>query len=101
MPLLDVDARQMSHFHLSYLRARYFEKEKDFKDAEYESGMWNILRRLDSDRYRKRMQDLLDLKGASVSLSRAKTSLWAKPRRSGDPVTGRSFRLLLSILICR
>lgn len=79
----------MSHMCISYLRARYFETEKDFESAEKHSGMFNVLRRIDSDRSRKRLQNsLLDLDGASVALSRAKTSLWIKPRKDGDPLTG-------------
>lgn len=89
LPTLDVDARQQCHFNLQYLRARYFTSEEDFKTAEYDSGMFNVLRRLDSDRSRKRLQSgLLDRKGDSVTLMRAKTSLWCKPRKDGKgPVT--------------
>lgn len=89
LPSLDIDARKMSHFCLGYLRARYFETEEDFDEAERQTGKFNVLRRLDSDRSRKRLQgSLLDLKHASVALSRAKTSLWVRPRKPGEPVTG-------------
>lgn len=89
LPSLDLDARQRSHFCLQYLRGRYFGTEDEFHEAEFESGTFNVLRRLDSDRSRKRLQDgLLDRPGASVVLTRSKTSLWMKPRSEGDPVTG-------------
>lgn len=83
LPDLDVDARRKSHFHLQYLRPRYFKTETEFNEAEKQSGLFNVLRRLDSDRSRKRLQQgLLDLEGASVTLARAKTSLWVRPHTS-------------------
>ncbi|CZT16050.1 uncharacterized protein RCC_01890 [Ramularia collo-cygni] len=88
LPNLDIDARNRSHFTLQYLRPRYFEDEDSFKKAERESGMFNVLRRLDSDRSRLKLQNgLLDRAGASVTLIRAKTSVWIKPRSAGEPVT--------------
>lgn len=91
LPNLDIDARNRSHFNLQYLRPRYFKDDHCFRKAERESGMFNVLRRLDSDRSRTKLQnDLLDLTGSSVTLIRAKTSLWVKPRAAGEPVTGES-----------
>ncbi|KAK2773900.1 hypothetical protein CKAH01_13367 [Colletotrichum kahawae] len=89
LPSLDVDARQRTHFTLQYLRARYFETEEDFQRAEYDSGVFNVLRRIDSDRSRKRLKDgLLDKPGDSITLTRSKTSLWWKPRKdASEPVT--------------
>lgn len=85
LPDLDSVARQRPHFNLSYLRARYFERPESFDKAEVESGTFNVLRRLDSDRSRKRLQNsLLDVNGASVTLTRSKTSLWVRPTTSGD-----------------
>ncbi|KAK0363846.1 hypothetical protein LTR91_023863 [Friedmanniomyces endolithicus] len=88
LPDLDVDARQRSHFNVQYLRARYFKTQESFYEAEQESGSFNVLRRLDSDRSRKRLQNtLLDTSGASVTLSRSKTSIWIKPRDNPqDPI---------------
>ncbi|TKA68572.1 hypothetical protein B0A55_08899 [Friedmanniomyces simplex] len=88
LPDLDVVARQRSHFNVQYLRARYFQTPELFNKAEQESGSFNVLRRLDSDRSRKRLQNtLLDVNGASVTLSRSKTSLWIKPRDNPqDPI---------------
>ena len=90
LPDLDVDARQRSHFNVQYLRARYFKTQESFYEAEQESGSFNVLRRLDSDRSRKRLQNtLLDTSGASVTLSRSKTSIWIKPRDNPqDPIIG-------------
>ena len=95
LPDLDVDARQRSHFNVQYLRARYFKTPEDFDEAERESGSFNVLRRLDSDRSRKRLQNsLLDVNGASVTLSRSKTSLWlnrrdSTPENGQDPIVGK------------
>ena len=91
LPDLDVIARQRPHFNLQYLRARYFKTPESFSKAECESGTFNVLRRLDSDRSRQRLQNtLLDMEGASVTLTRAKTSLWVKPRKSNDePLLGK------------
>ncbi|KAK5704095.1 hypothetical protein LTR97_003108 [Elasticomyces elasticus] len=88
LPDLDVVARQRCHFNIQYLRARYFKTDESFKEAERESGSFNVLRRLDSDRSRRQLQDtLLDLKGASVALTRSKTSLWVKPRNGpNEPI---------------
>ncbi|KAK5115687.1 hypothetical protein LTR62_000776 [Meristemomyces frigidus] len=89
LPDLDVVMRRRPFFNLSFLRARYFKDEPAFQHAEKESGWFNVLRRLDSDRSRKRLQDsLLDKKGASVTLSRSKASLWMKPRGPEDAIIG-------------
>lgn len=85
VPDLECVAQERSFFNLQYLRARYFKTAKSFENAEYESGSYNVLRRLDSDRSRKRLQDLvLDSKGASVTLMRSKASLWLKPWRESE-----------------
>ncbi|KAK3067250.1 hypothetical protein LTR53_015992, partial [Teratosphaeriaceae sp. CCFEE 6253] len=84
LPDLDVDARQRSHFNVQYLRARYFKTPGSFTKAEQQSGSFNVLRRLDSDRSRKLLQNtLLDVNGASVTLTRSKTSVWIK--ENDDP----------------
>ncbi|PPJ56794.1 hypothetical protein CBER1_05975 [Cercospora berteroae] len=87
LPDLDVDTRNRSHSTISYLRARYYRSEKEFVDAEKQSGSFNVLRRLDGDRSRQSLQrSLLDKPDASVTLTRAKSSLWIKPRAAGEPV---------------
>lgn len=89
LPDLEVDARRRTHFNLQYLRPRFFEDEAAFEEAERISGTFNVLRRLDSDRSRKSLQNgILDRPGPSVTLSRAKTSLWIRPRKPEDPVLG-------------
>ncbi|KAH9843269.1 hypothetical protein Tdes44962_MAKER07590 [Teratosphaeria destructans] len=85
MPDLDVIARQRSFFTLQYLRGRYFSTPQDFEKAERESGSFNVLRRLDSDRSRERLQNgLLDVNGASATLTRTKTSWWTRPSKGTD-----------------
>ncbi|KAM3421811.1 hypothetical protein BST61_g2189 [Cercospora zeina] len=87
LPDLEVDARKRSHFTISYLRPRYFKTESDFSDAEKQSGDFNVLRRLDSDRSRKSLQrGLFDKPDDSVTLTRAKSSLWIKPQNAGEPI---------------
>ncbi|KXS94952.1 hypothetical protein AC578_6127 [Pseudocercospora eumusae] len=87
LPNLDMDMRKQSHFNLQYLRPRYFKTEESFQQAERQSGTFNVLRRLDSDRSRKRLQNMaLDRPEGSVTLTRAKTSLWVKPKKEGEPV---------------
>ncbi|EMC95607.1 hypothetical protein BAUCODRAFT_44556, partial [Baudoinia panamericana UAMH 10762] len=87
LPDLNVVARQRPYFNVSYLRARYFKSQLEFAEAERQTGMWNVLRRLDSDRSSKRLSNgLLDEKDACVTLTRAKTSVWVKPRSSTEPV---------------
>jgi len=91
LPDLDCVSRRQTHFTLQYLRARYFDTPEAFENAERECGAFNVLRRLDSDRSAKRLQNgLLDKKDASVTLIRAKTSFWMKPRKQKDePLLGR------------
>ncbi|KXL49486.1 MAG: hypothetical protein FE78DRAFT_534213 [Acidomyces sp. 'richmondensis'] len=85
LPDLDCVSRRQTHFTLQYLRARYFDTPDALATAERESGAFNVLRRLDSDRSAKRLQNgLLDKKDASITLTRAKTSLWMKPRKQKD-----------------
>lgn len=87
LPDLEVDAKKRPHFNLEYLRPRYFQSEQEFVAAEKETGFWNVLRRIDSDRGQALLQlSLLNKPGASVTLSRAKTSLWIKPRAEGEPI---------------
>ncbi|KAK4494907.1 hypothetical protein PRZ48_014263 [Zasmidium cellare] len=76
------------HFNIPHFRVRYYVDEDAFTAAEIDSGLWNCLRRIDSDRSRKRLQDgLLDRQGASVSLMRSKLSFWLQPAEMGQPVT--------------
>lgn len=90
LPDLEVVARQRQHFTLRYLRARYFKTLESFENAEFQTGAFNILRRLDSDRSSKHLNNgLLDKKGAVVTLTRAKTSFWVQPRENKhDPLLG-------------
>lgn len=70
---LDVVSRQRTHFMLQYLRPRYYRSESQFVQATRDTGRFNVLRQLDSDRSRKY---LMDGEGAAVCLMRAKLSLW-------------------------
>ena len=70
---LDVVSRKRTHFMLQYLRPRYYRNTPSFVQATVETGKFNVLRQLDSDRSRKY---LMDGEGAAVCLMRAKLSLW-------------------------
>lgn len=89
LPTLDIDNRKRNYFTLSYLRPSYFRSGADFQEAERQSGMFNVLRRLDSDRSRNMspMGLLNDPTDASVTLARAKTSFWAQHAKPHEPIT--------------
>jgi hypothetical protein len=70
---LDVVSRERSHFMFQYLRPRYYRNIPSFVQATIETGKFNVLRQLDSDRSRRY---LMNTKGAAVCLMRAKLSLW-------------------------
>ena len=91
LPELDVVARERPHFMVQYLRARYFQDDAAFKEAERQTGEFNVLRRLDSDRSSQRLSNsLLDKEGARVTLTRAKASVWTRPTESQDnPLIGK------------
>lgn len=81
--LVEQQARPFSTF--GFLRARYFRDEEDFDEADRQSGMFNVLRRLDSDRSRKVLRNGRHNKNASVSLGRSKAALWTKPASTHQP----------------
>ncbi|KAJ4253405.1 hypothetical protein NW762_010562 [Fusarium torreyae] len=75
------DARNF--FALRYLQARYFKNRQSFEAATRQAALFNVLRRLDEDKYRTA---LLDADGACVALVRSKASFWfqtAEPGKNG------------------
>ncbi|EME76918.1 uncharacterized protein MYCFIDRAFT_212753, partial [Pseudocercospora fijiensis CIRAD86] len=56
LPELAVDAREEDYVSIQYLRPLYFSSDALFEKAERQTGLWNVLRRLDSDRSRERLR---------------------------------------------
>lgn len=84
------------YFTLRYLRARYFKTEEEFTDAERQNEEFNVLRRLDSDKSRRRLRDGLTNAENSVAISRAKTSLWIKTHKQDEAIIGMDRDISLS-----
>ena len=78
---LDLVSRQRSYFTLRYLRPRYYPTTDSFKKATKQAARFNVLRQLDSDRSR---ENLRGEDGSAVTLMRAKTSLWVRPKSPTD-----------------
>jgi hypothetical protein len=86
VPPLLVETRARPFWTFSFLRARYYSTEEEYTKAERQSGTFNVLRRLDSDRSRKRLQKgLLEQAGASVALGRSKVAIWTKAACTHHP----------------
>ncbi|KAF7195386.1 hypothetical protein HII31_03278 [Pseudocercospora fuligena] len=85
LPELDVDARGEDYVSIQYLRPLYFSSDALFERAERQTGLWNVLRRLDSDRSRERLRP--GNSPASVTLLRSRTTLWVKPRADSEAIT--------------
>lgn len=87
-PDISLTARHRLHLSVDFLRARFFATEEDFEAAERESGMFNVLRRLDSDRSRTLRINPASDPTFSVSIGRSKASSWWRPAEHGQPLTG-------------
>ncbi|CAK1362330.1 hypothetical protein CB0940_02404 [Cercospora beticola] len=92
IPLSKV-ARQ-SHMTFSFLRARYYASELIFQEAYRQCGKFNVLRRLDSDRSRIKLQQLNPsrTKNTSVALARSKFAVWFRKENDLSPV--------IALLLC-
>lgn len=86
VPALPTEDQAKPFSIFSFLRARYYANEQEYSKAERESGMFNVLRRTDSDNTRITLQDSpFDLAGASVSLGRSKAAIWTKVATASSP----------------
>ncbi|KAH6656317.1 hypothetical protein BKA67DRAFT_599736 [Truncatella angustata] len=81
LPDLDLVQQERSHFCMRYMRARYFRSPESFAEATTETGRFNVLRRLDSDKNHK---TVLDEQGENVALARAKASVWIRPNKAHE-----------------
>ncbi|KAI5360317.1 putative Mg2+ transporter protein, CorA-like/Zinc transport protein ZntB [Septoria linicola] len=68
----------------SFLRARHYHDEASWNEAERQSGMFNVLRRLDSDRCRVRLHRW-DSPSAGVALARSKVAMWSPQSSEASP----------------
>ena len=98
-PVLQVLSATRSYFKMRYFHARYFKSSDDLQLARKEAGLFNVLRRIDSDRnHNVRLDD----EGAIVGMVRCKASFWARPLGENDgPGTPRigKFRPLQLLVI--
>ncbi|KAI0024200.1 hypothetical protein F4780DRAFT_797160 [Xylariomycetidae sp. FL0641] len=85
LPDLEVVARDRPYFRLTYVQTRYFRDRYEFKRAQTQAGMFNVLRRLDDD---SDHSSLFDKDGTVVALVRSKASLWIRPSRPGEDTVG-------------
>lgn len=81
LPDLDIVSRERNFFNLRYVQARYFRTPESFEKSKQETGMFNVLRRLDSD---KNQKATLDEHGSSVALVRSKASFWFSQRKQNE-----------------
>ncbi|KAI8963719.1 hypothetical protein F5Y11DRAFT_346169 [Daldinia sp. FL1419] len=85
LPDLDIVSRDRPYFHLTYTQPRYFKTVEDLEEAHRQAGMFNVLRRLDSD---NEHESPFDDKRATVALVRSKASLWIRPATASQQAIG-------------
>ncbi len=89
LPDLDISSRTRSYSHVRYVQTRYFRSEESLRKAKWESGGFNVLRRVDKD---GNWVPDVDIPNSDVGLVRSKTSIWIRPKKSGkEGVLGKSY----------
>ena len=81
LPDLDIMARRRSYLHVRYVQTRYFRSVDSLRSAQWESGGFNVLRRVDKD---GNWVPGLDIPNSDVGLVRSRTSLWIRPNKLGE-----------------
>jgi len=81
LPDLDIMSRKRSYLHVQYVQTKYFRDEASIKQAKWEAGGFNVLRRVDRDGNWVRN---IDIPNSDVGLVRSRTSLWIKPNPHGE-----------------
>ena len=93
LPSLDITSRKRSYMHVRYVQTRYFRSQDSLRQAKWEAGGFNVLRRIDQDGNwvpSKWVPDV-DIPKSDVGLVRSRTSLWIRPNKAGEKgVLGRS-----------
>ena len=88
LPDLDIMCRKRSYLHVRYIQTRYFRTQDSLRRAKWESGGFNVLRRVDGD---GNWVTGLDIPNSDVGLIRSKTSFWIRPNKPGEKgVLGKS-----------
>jgi hypothetical protein len=72
-PSLMASMRHRNWFRMRNVRLRYFTSDQSFQNAQMESKTFNVQRRLDDDENTWRYMDKV---GATIALTRTKTSIW-------------------------
>ncbi|PPJ61413.1 hypothetical protein CBER1_09468 [Cercospora berteroae] len=86
-PNLFSEAKKQSCMNFAFLRARYYASDAEFQAAQRQSGTFNVLRRLDSDRSRSGMRSFHSLsEPASIGLARSKVTTWFEKANDMKPV---------------
>jgi hypothetical protein len=73
LPDLDIVSRNRSYFNIAYAQPRYFRNNTQFQDAERQTALFNVLRRIDDDSGHK---TFFDNEESIVGLVRNKASFW-------------------------
>lgn len=81
LPELDIASRKRSYLHVRYVQTRYFRSEDSLKRARWETGGFNVLRRVDRDG--NWVRDF-DIPNSDVGLIRSRTSLWIRPNKNEE-----------------
>lgn len=81
LPDLDIISRKRSYMHVQYVQTRYFRSEDSLRRARWETGGFNVLRRVDRDG--NWVRDV-DIPNSDVGLVRSRTSLWIRPNKNEE-----------------
>ncbi|KAL9598524.1 MAG: hypothetical protein Q9219_004426 [cf. Caloplaca sp. 3 TL-2023] len=80
LPDMDIVSRARPFFHVRYAHTRYFRDPESYAQARYETGSFNVLRRIDQD---GNWIPGVDLPGSNVGMVRSKMSFWVRPQNPG------------------
>ena len=87
LPELASAWRRRSFFNIRYAQGRYFENESSAGAAESQAGCFNVLRRIDRDRYYKRghkHRTWMHVTEGDVGLVRRKMSIWVRQNKPNE-----------------
>ncbi|KAI4173828.1 MAG: hypothetical protein LQ346_008337 [Caloplaca aetnensis] len=84
LPPMNLTLRHQSFFHVRYAHARYFRNWRSCERARFETGGFNVLRRLDHD---ASWMSGFDDPHSITGMVRSRMSFWVQPRKPGDVAT--------------
>ncbi|GME66479.1 hypothetical protein EV356DRAFT_496865 [Neofusicoccum parvum] len=73
--------KKRTYFNVRYLRPRFFRNEQSLVEARQQTGLFNVLRRLEAYPSRK---PIIEGQGSSVGLLRTKAALWVRPNKDDE-----------------